>query len=332
MFGLPDDELELRDFLAANGLASCDQDDPRARVVLTSTASWQRMQSDEGFLDRLGRTIGRGRSLLMLDIGPVLLGQGYLGQLGPLQGGRSVADPRTWEVNLFHGVRLAFRELPEPESCLHPAVESDGLWDGLDCQYTWLWNGLRGGLVVPAVEMEPGGLSPDAFLSLWAGRGADLALVQGGEGYYAYELAGFYAFSRARGAETEHALRARVRFLVEDAPALAVSIDPDGPIKVSDLCRQYAASAQGKAIALVPLANCGKGLTRVPVVQVGFTPGMGSLILSQLLTKGRLAPGYGQEGLYGVRYDPAAAQFVLNMMKQCVAAEHRLDDTQSLSI
>jgi hypothetical protein len=35
---------------------------------------------------------------------------------------------------------------------------------------------------------------------------------------------------------------------------------------------------------------------------------------SQLLTAGRLAPGFGQPGLYGIRYDPAAAQFVLNML------------------
>lgn len=318
VIGVPDGEPELRDFLSASGLAGCDLDDPRAGILLTSAASWERLQCDRGFVDLLGRRINEGCSLLMLDVGPAPLGQGYAGGLGPLQGRRSVADPQTWEAGLFHGVRLAFRELPEPESCIHPAAENDDLWEGLDRQYTWLWNGYRGGLIAPAVEMEPGGMSRAAFLALWTGRGADPALIQGGKGYYAYELAGFHAFSRERGDETEQALRARVRFLVEDAPALAVSIDPEAPIKVSDLCRLYAASAHGKATALIPLANCGKGLTRVPVVRIDFAPGMGRLIVSQLLTGGRLAPGYGQEGLYGVRYDPAAAQFVLNMVKQCV--------------
>lgn len=44
------------------------------------------------------------------------------------------------------------------------------------------------------------------------------------------------------------------------------------------------------------------------------------MILSQLLTAGRLAPGFGQPGLYGLRYDPAAAQLVVNMLAAGLSA------------
>ena len=42
--------------------------------------------------------------------------------------------------------------------------------------------------------------------------------------------------------------------------------------------------------------------------------GRGNIIVSQLLTAGRLSKGFGEEDLYGIRYDPVAAQFVMNMM------------------
>jgi hypothetical protein len=38
-------------------------------------------------------------------------------------------------------------------------------------------------------------------------------------------------------------------------------------------------------------------------------------LVSQLLTAGRLANGFGEMGLYGIRYDEVANQFVLNMME-----------------
>jgi len=319
--GVPDDEPELRAFLDAYDLVSCRIDAPEAVVVITSAATWQRLANDERLKADLEDAIRRGCSLVMLDIGPVLLGQGYLPgkDLGPLQGGRSVPNPRVWEAGLFRGVRLIFRELPEPESCLHPAVADDSLWEHLEPQYTWLWNGLRGGLIVPAVDMEPVGLSPAAFVALWSSRGADPALL-GQRDYYAYELAGFYAFSAVPDGEAERVLRAKVRFLVEDAPALAVSIDPEAPVKAIDLAHLYRLSQAGEATKLTALASCGKNLARAPVVRIDFAPGMGSLLLSQLLTKGRLAEGFGEPGLYGIRYDPVAVQFVLNMLHRSLGA------------
>jgi hypothetical protein len=48
---------------------------------------------------------------------------------------------------------------------------------------------------------------------------------------------------------------------------------------------------------------------------ISFGEGKGKLIVSQLLTAGRLARGFGEDGLYGIRFDPVANQFVLNMME-----------------
>ncbi|MFC5452083.1 hypothetical protein [Paenibacillus aestuarii] len=57
----------------------------------------------------------------------------------------------------------------------------------------------------------------------------------------------------------------------------------------------------GKAQKATALAECGVNLTKTPVLQIEFGEGKGKLLLSQLLTDGRLADGYGADGLHGVR-------------------------------
>ena len=47
---------------------------------------------------------------------------------------------------------------------------------------------------------------------------------------------------------------------------------------------------------------------------IGFGEGRGRLLVSQLLTEGRLSPGFGSDGLYGVRYDATAVQTVVNLL------------------
>ena len=162
--------------------------------------------------------------------------------------------------------------------------------------------------------MEFSGLSPASFLAQWKARGADEKLMKG-DRYYAYELQGFYAFStNGADATVKKELKDKVGFLVQDAPALAPAINPATPVRITDLAKGYASSKGHLAESLEPLANAGKNLTRVPVLMIGFGKGKGKLIVSQLLTAGRLAKGFGQEGLYGIRYDGVAAQMVLNMM------------------
>lgn len=315
-----EDEEELGDLLSAHALARAPLDDPAARLIVGSRRTWEALGGDGALRRALGEAILAGRSVVLLDVGPRHLGQGYLegGALGPLDGVMRVEEPRVETRDLFLGLRATFRELPEPESCVHPAASDDSLWAGLPREATWLWNGLRGGLVAPAADMELAGLSPEAFVALWAGRGADPERIAQGP-YLAQELAGHYAFSAGDDPAAHDGLRRRVRFLVEDAPALAAAINPEAPIRTYDLAAGYRASAGGAATGLEPLASCGMNLLRAPVVSVSFGPGRGRLILSQLLTSGRLAAGYGEPGLYGLRHDPAAEQFVLNVMAVALA-------------
>lgn len=82
-------------------------------------------------------------------------------------------------------------------------------------------------------------------------------------------------------------------------------------------------------LRLTPLARCGKNLTRTPVVQIHFTPPMGTLLVSQLLTRGRLAQrdrlahtaGPCNSSLYALRYDPAAVQLTLNLLAKALGTE-----------
>lgn len=167
---------------------------------------------------------------------------------------------------------------------------------------------------MPAVEMEVTGVNKTSFLELWESRGADMKLIRE-ENYRAYELAGYYAFSAGQDESIKKQLREKVKFLVDDAPALAVSINPNAPIKEYRLSEMLKENDAGHTHSVKPLVYCGKNLARSPVVEIGFGEGKGRLILSQLITSGRLAEGYGQPGAYGIRYDPAARQFVINLIR-----------------
>jgi hypothetical protein len=106
-----------------------------------------------------------------------------------------------------------------------------------------------------------------------------------------------------------------VKLLFEDAPALQNRINPNAPVICNNIAQAYRQSTgESLATELMPLAACGKNLTRIPIVELGFGPTRGKVILSQVLTAGRLVRGYQEPGLYGIRYDPAAEQFTLNLI------------------
>ena len=177
----------------------------------------------------------------MLDSGPVHLGQGYLdkGQLGPLQGVTVLTNGQRETHALPFGVQVHFQEIAEPESHVHPSAVDDGLWKGLPKQATWLWNGLRGGLIAPATGMELTGVKRGALLQSWQQRGADPQMIQRGR-CHAYELEGYYEFSeKARDPEAIRRLKEKVKFLVEDAPALKQRVNPGAPVIEHDLGADY---------------------------------------------------------------------------------------------
>jgi hypothetical protein len=102
-------------------------------------------------------------------------------------------------------------------------------------------------------------------------------------------------------------------------PALDLSLDKNAPVQVYDLHKGYMANYGGRAEVFVPLASSGKDLVKTPVLKIRFGQDEGCLVLSQLLTEGRLAEGFAPEKeLYPVRYDEAAVQFVLNMLESAL--------------
>ena len=162
-------------------------------------------------------------------------------------------------------------------------------------------------------------MNRETIIAVWEQRGASADSIRKGT-CFAYEPGGYYQFSEHPYKKARDALRDKVRFLVSDAPALAISIDPEGRIRAFDIGMLYKNSTDGKAVGLLPLAECGKDLFRAPVVEIEFEDISGKLQISQLVTAGRLHPAYSHPDIneknehYTLREDPAAQQFVLNMI------------------
>ena len=324
---VPAEDGELRAFLADRGLKLTDTSE-NADVIIISRFGWRRFTEDTILKASCEAAIERGAGVVLMDCGPAWFGQALLedDEIGQVQGVRTVPDPRIEQIDLFSNLHLKFREIAEPDSCLHPTENGKDLWIGLNQQSTWLWNGMRCGIIAPACDMEVCGMDRETIISAWAQRGASTESIRNGT-CIAYELAGYYQFSEQPDGKVKEALREKVRSLVDDAPALAISIDPEGRIRETDIGDLYKNSVDGKATSLTPLAECGKDLFRAPVVEVGFEKYSGTLLISQLVTAGRLCSGYSHPDIkeknehYALRKDPAAQQFVLNMIAR--AAAHR---------
>jgi len=320
--GILNEERELNAFLSNQELSIVDIENNDADIIIGSRKTWEKIAASPEMRKNMYQSIQTGKSIVLMDAGLQYLGQGYSKdpevRYGFIQTSSKIRDPEVEEIELFGGVKLKFTTIGEPESHIHPSKEKTDLWFNLEQDYTWLWNGMRGGLIAPAADMEFSGISPAAFISQWQSRGANESMFMG-DNYYAYDLNGFYAYSTENDDKAVmRALRNRVQFLVEDAPALAPSLNSSAEINIINLIDLYMKSRAGKAEKLVPLVNCGPNLSRAPVVRIDFGNNKGSVIISQLITEGRLAPGYGEQGLYGKRYDAVAVQFVLNLLNEVI--------------
>jgi len=315
-------ESELAQFLSSHDIIVAGLDEENTDIMLGSKSTWEQIIHSTGLKKNLYQWIKAGKSVVLLNVGPQYFGQGYAQdpqiRYGFTQSRSEIKEPEVEKFQLFGGITLDFTTIAEPESHIHPSNASTDLWFNLQKDYTWLWNGMRGGLIAPAVDMGFSGLSPAALVASWKSRGADETMFDK-EHYYAYELQGFYGFSQeGNDAALQQAMREKVQFIVEDAPALAGALNPDAEIRITNLSEKYKKAGSGQAEKLTGLVNCGLNLLRTPVVRIDFGQGKGTLIISQLITEGRLAGRYGKEGLYGRRYDPAAAQFVLNMLVEAL--------------
>lgn len=317
-------EKELVAFLANYGIKTKDLSASDVEILLLGRSDWERIEKkDMEMVHLIEKSINEGKSVVMTDVGMRCLGQGYPeseSNLGPLQSVVKLTGGKKLSYDLFGGIKLIFTEVSEPES--HIQIVDSALNYHFTQEQGWLWNGLRGGLNVPSADMELSGLNDKSFVSQWKQRGADEAQIKSSS-YYAYELQGFFDFSSKKDDEAAmKKLRKRVRFLVEDAPALAISVNPEAPIIQTDLVAGFKESLNGIAQNQTAQIVAGKNLTRMPVMAVDFGREKGTLVVSQLLTKGRLAPGFGEPGLYGIRYDASAVQLMLNML-DCALNTHR---------
>lgn len=325
VLAIPEYEAELTAFAAAQNLkhvrpgTGTDYD-----TLVLSREAWQKIaQGDETLKAYIDRSVAKGRSVLLLDVGPQSLGQGYPaeeGNLGPLQGVARIYEQKNVTTHVFGNVSLLFGQAPEPESHVHAHPENPALWNHLAEDDVWLWNGYRGGLIVPADHIEVLGLSRQGFFDLWVERGGDPEAIRSNTAYTAYTLDGYYAFSaqpEKDEAEVIQGLRDHIKFIQEDAPAIAAYIDPGAPVEILKLNQEYAKLSEDaeRSLSVQPLAMAGKGLKKNPVQLIRFEGTDSQVLASQLLTRGRLAEGFGTDGHYGVRYDPAAVQMVLNMLE-----------------
>lgn len=319
---LPEEEQELRDLFMSLNLTSVDRLDD-ANLVVLSSPTWKRISAgDKSVGNQIEEAIGKGISVVMLDVGPQTLGKGYPieGQsLKSLLNPPSVSNPRLLSYPLFGSIILNFKESAEAETNILPDRSNNSLWSRLPDGYRGMWNGLRGCLAVPAWELEVQGVNADLFLEQWAARGADVQSVKSGRPYYAYELHGYYEYSdKADDYMAKQRLHDQVMQKIEDAPSLAVFINPDIPIKTTDLASGYRNANAGMAERMVRMVNAGKNLTKVPVIGIMFGSGKGNLIVSQLLTAGRLSPHNTMGKAFARRFDGTAVQMVLNMMEQAL--------------
>jgi hypothetical protein len=325
---IPDDEEELQAFAEAQKVRHVRPDSGEDYdLLLLSRQSWLKIAGgDESLEASIEESVAHGRSVLLLDVGPQSLGQGYPseeGNLGPLQGLAGIDQPEKVATPVFGNLSLLFSPAAEPESHVHAHPDNPILWSHLVEGDVWLWNGYRGGLVMPADLMEVVGLNRQSFFDLWVERGADPMQIRENPDYTAYELDGYYAFSvqpRMDEAAVIQGLRDHVQFIQDDAPAIAASLNPEGPVEILKLNQEFEKlrEAAERRLIVEPLAVAGKGLSKNPVQRIRLAGSESQILVSQLLTCGRLAEGFGTEGHYGIRYDPAAVQMVLNMIELLV--------------
>lgn len=273
-----------------------------------------------GFLEKMQNFLSGGGTLLVLNAGPKYLGEGYRPNTGSLQEPPVLKAARSEYLLLPFKMKALFLEQAEPESHIQFSNTDSSLWKRLKKHHGWLWNGYRGGLIVPASDLQIEGLNKASFLDIWKSRGAADSLI-GREPYFAYHLAGFYGFSkRDNDSLAMKNLRQKVKFLVEDAPALKDRINPDVDIDCVDLTSEYIKTANNSQYTITRLVTAGKDLVRNPVQEINLKESQGKIIISQLLMEGRLSKKNKiQKDISVPYYDPAAVQFLLNMLDRLVS-------------
>ena len=314
---VPEVEKEIRAMVSAQNLNISETMKDADLIVAGENV----LADFQSYRKEIDDAVKSGTSVVILNVGERFLGKQYIDGMQnigvavrPIQTSTEIIS-----TPLFAGITLNSAIYHEGESHIHPSAGSDELWYNLKKENTRLWNGLRGGLIVPSAGLEVQGLSQEAFLKQWTAKGADVDRIRKGP-YYAYDHQGFYEFSdRGDDESIKKKLKDKVFFLIQDMPALDLSLDKNAPVQVFDLHQGFKANSGGRAEEFVSLAAAGKDLVKTPVLKIRFGEEEGCLVLSQLLTEGRLADGFAESReYYPVKYDEAAVQFVMNIMESAL--------------
>lgn len=301
--------------------AGMTQNSENPDLLLGNQSTLTRFQTDADFLGQTESMLESGSSLCLMQIGPQLLGEGYRKASVRMDGTSPVEAEQNWLYRLPFGLRLCFEAVAEAESCCHPP-RGQLTFPHLSRGALQLSNGYRGGLNAPAAAMTLEAQGYEGLRAQWEQRGASKDILDCPQSVV-YELEGFWHFAFSPSEKEENALRERVRFLVTDAPSLAERIHPEKPIHMLPLGR-ILTEAKDKALpetALIPLVVCGRGLLRTVCGLISPAGGSGRILLSQLLTEGRLEKSNASDSLYAPRYDPEIAQIVLDAIAAALSAK-----------
>lgn len=306
---------ELTAFARSVGMRLAEPGEP-CDLIAGGSGAVRLLRENPDMNARVEAAVSAGAGLLLTQVGPRALGEGYLEGRSVRADGLTATDEQNWTESLPFGLTVNYHSLPEPESCCHRAPASEPYWKGLHRQALQVSNGYRGGLNAPAAGMTVEGLGREAYLRQWTSRGASPELFEH-ENAVAYSLCGFYAFAEEPNDAVCGRLRDHVRLLIEDAPSLQDSADPEAPIGVEEIAAVYRALPQRRS-ELHPIAVCGRTLERAAAFVLRLENVRGPIIISQLLTEGRLHADYAQPGMDGPHTDPEMVRLVLNMMDELI--------------
>ncbi len=284
-----------------------------ADVFVGLEKTYNTIKTDKNIRKAIENLVNSGKSAALFGVGPKLLGEGYSEiKKENFQSARLIKSTDLEKVELINGISLEFKEFNEPESCVQQTESCNWLWENLNKKAMWMWNGLKGGLIVPAADMAIVGGDKESFEKLWKSKRADIAAVKEHD-YYAYELEGFYEYSDEYDEAVKAKLKERVTFLVDDAPSLQGAVNPDAEITVLNLHEEYheLPDNAGK-VKYFDASIAGKSLLRTPSVLIDFAD-KGNMLISQFMLDGRLANE--NDKIFELKNDPAATQLLINTIK-----------------
>ena len=314
--GILECETELAAFLQENNI-NFTYEINKANVFIGLEKTYNQFKSDTNFKEKIELLLNNGISVALLGVGPRELGEGYEKVYSEnIISGIRPLNPLEYEsTNIAFDIKLMFKGCGESESCIHKTDNFNCIWENINRKSMWLWNGLKGGIIVPAVDMSVFGGDKESFEKLWISKGADVNKMKQG-GYYAYDLEGYYEFgiSNKPDENLKEKLRERVRAFVADAPSLEGVINPENEMNVTNLYEVYNSlpGSEGK-VNYYDIAVAGKNLLRTPAVLVDFNGSKGKLLISQMIFDGRLCGT--NDDFFALRKDQAAAQLLVNIIK-----------------